>query len=94
MLLSLVDKIEALNLIERVLRLCEAYAVTGRALDEYTRRSVDLVVDVAEDCDGSDRCGLIDLQHVEDNLAVVEQLVQSTVCELSFAQAGRKMVAR
>ena len=58
------------------------------ALDEYTKKSVDL--HVAEDCDGSDRCGLIDLQEFEDNLAEVEQWVQSTVVEVYFPQIWKK----
>ena len=48
------------HLLERVERLGEAYAVTGSALDEHTRKCVELVLDVADQCDGSDRCGLID----------------------------------
>ena len=52
-------KNEALDLLERVKRLGVAYAVTGSAVDEYTRRSVELVC----------RCGLIDLGDLDDKFA-------------------------
>ena len=50
-LLSPVGKSEVLDLLERVVRLGGACAVTRSALDEYTRKSVELVLHVADDCD-------------------------------------------
>ena len=74
---------EWLHLVRRVPSLQARWMSTQRKVWNW-------FLDVAEDCDGSDRRVLIDLQDFEDKLALVERWVQSTVVDFFFAGLGER----
>mmetsp|Transcript_25157 Transcript_25157/g.65926 ORF Transcript_25157/g.65926 Transcript_25157/m.65926 type:complete len:155 (+) Transcript_25157:1027-1491(+) len=67
-----------------------SFSVFGLLRFPLTASWTELVLDVAHECDGSCRCGLVDQQDFEDKVALVERWVQSTVVEWSFPKDWEK----